>query len=400
MKKKRTDKAKIIVAFLLLLGVSIVADMTKVEKIKDGRIERDVLNGEEKRLQLELDIEEIIENYEYSFEVLPANPTKEEAEAYFEKTIAEIDKDFEGIKTDGPLREVYFDGIVKVKWSFQPFGLVDSEGKVYVEKLQEEETTITAQVTLVCGAYERIYTFPFLLKAPELTEAEQLLQEIDGWLETQMEQEGSTQIQLPTELNGIPLEWSEKKEYITPQILLLEVLALVMLGVVSKRKRIAEEKKQIWEMEKDYPDIVSQLSLLLGAGMTTRQAWNRIASQYRFKRKNEMITERMVYESILRMNRRLAEGESERVAYQQFTEEIPASCYHKLIRILLGNLEKGTQGICIRLEEESRLAFEKRILQAKKQGEEASTKMMMPLMLMMMIVMGIVMMPALIGFQL
>ena len=59
----------------------------------------------------------------------------------------------------------------------------------------------------------------------------------------------------------------------------------------------------------------------------------------------------------------------------------------------------GSKGICVRLEEESRAAFEQRIIQAKKSGEEASTKMLGPLMLQMLIVMGIVMFPALIGFQ-
>ncbi|MBQ8518854.1 MAG: type II secretion system F family protein [Agathobacter sp.] len=400
MKKKFADKTKIIAAFFVLLVVSVVADVTKSDMLKDGVVEREALNGEEKSLQLQLDIEEIIEDYEYSLEVLPANPTKEEAEAYFKDTIALIDRDFSQVKTEVPLHESYFDGIVDADWNFQPFGLIDPEGKVYIEKLEEGENIIQAQVELTCGAYEKIYTFSFLLEAPELSKEEQILQQIEAWIEEQMVQEGSTKIQLPTEMDGISLIWSEKKEYITPQILLLEVLALVLLWVVSARRHAEEEKKKLLEMEKDYPDIVSQLSLLLGAGMTTRQAWNRIASQYSFKRKREMTKERPVYEAILRMNRRLAEGESERVAYHQFTEEIPASCYHKLMRILLGNLEKGTQGICIRLEEESRLAFEKKILYAKKMGEEASTKMMMPLMLMMMVVMGIVMMPALIGFQL
>jgi hypothetical protein len=100
------------------------------------------------------------------------------------------------------------------------------------------------------------------------------------------------------------------------------------------------------------------------------------------------------------MNRRFAEGESERKVYQQFTEDIEAPCYRKLMRILLGNLEKGTQGICIHLQEESRQAFEQRILQAKKKGEEASTKMLLPLMLMLMMVMGIIILPALIEFKL
>jgi hypothetical protein len=256
-----------------------------------------------------------------------------------------------------------------------------------------------AQVKLTCGSYKKIYTFPFLLQAPERTEEESLLLEIKKNLEQQMLTEGTTELELPDEIGGKSLKWSEKKEYISPQILLLEAVTLCLLWVVSKKRRTEEEKKRILQMEMEYPDIVNQLALLLGAGMTTRQAWNRLAAQYSFKKSRGMVSEKMVYEEILCMNGRFGEGESERMVYQKFTEKISAPCYRKLMRILLGNLEKGTQGIHVQLEEESRLAFEQKILQAKKRGEETSTKMMVPLMLMMGIVMGIVILPALIQFQ-
>ena len=382
--------------FLLLLIVAIFADVTSESVLKNGYVERDDIYGEEKTLQLQLDIGEIEENYPYSLEVIPVAPTQTEAETYFEEAIAEIEADFMEVKGDVPMRTEYMSGIVEADWSFQPYGLVSSEGKVYTEKL-EKENIIQAQVELSCGAYERIYTFSFLLEAPKMSTKEQVLMQVKDQLKQEMEKEGSSKVQLPTEVEGIPLKWSEKREFVTPKIILLE--ALVLLWVASKRKEKEDEKKRLTEMERNYADIVSQLSLLLGAGMTIRQAWNRIASQYRFKRSTEMIDPNPVYESILRMNRRFMEGESERAVYQQFVDEIPAPCYHKLMRILLGNLEKGTQGICIRLEEESRQAFEKRILLAKKLGEEASTKMLVPLMIMLMIVMGMVMVPALLGFQ-
>ena len=50
------------------------------------------------------------------------------------------------------------------------------------------------------------------------------------------------------------------------------------------------------------------------------------------------------------------------------------------------------------MEQESKQAYEQRILQAKKLGEEASTRMLLPLMLMMMVVMAIVMVPAMLSF--
>lgn len=397
--KKITDRFKIMVAFVLLLFLSVVADFTQVGELKDGYINREEIGGEEKELQLQLDIEGILKDYEYPLEVQPVMPTKEEAEAYFEEVILVIEQDFTNVEAEVPLKDEYLEGVIKAEWSFQPFGIIDSEGRVNAEKLEMDESIIQAQVELRCGTYEKIHMFSFLLKAPVLSEEEVFLQQIKSWLEQQMKVEGSSKIQLPTEVNGKALVWSEKIEYITPKILLLEGLAAVLLWVVSRRKRLENEKKKLSEMEQDYPDMVNQLSLLLGAGMTTRQAWNRLATQYSFKRKSGLMEERPVYEAILRMSRRFAEGENERTIYHQFSEEIPAPCYHKLMRILLGNLEKGTQGICIHLEEESRLAFEQRILHAKKRGEEASTKMLIPLMLMMVIVMGIVMLPALIEFQ-
>lgn len=395
--KKYSDKGKIILAFLFLLILSIIMDVSKGE-IRDGVIDRDEIGGEDKTIELELDAEKLFKKHDYALNVLPTAPTKEAAEEYFESAITQINQDFEAVTTKVPMQKMYLDGAIKAEWSFLPFGIIDSTGMVYSEKL-EADTIVQAQVELTCGAYEQIYTFSFLLPKPELTEEELLLQKIEKLLEEQMLLEGNSKVKLPTEIDGRVLVWKEKKEYLTPQMLLLEVVALVFIGVISKRARAEEEKKRLQEMERDYADVVSQLSLLLGAGMTMRQAWNRLAMQYSFKKNNFMMSERPVYEAILRMNGRLAEGVGERMAYQQFREEIPAPCYHKLVRILLGNLEKGNQGITATLEEESRQAFEQRILQAKKRGEEASTKMLGPLMLIMLVVMGIVMLPALIGFR-
>ena len=256
-----------------------------------------------------------------------------------------------------------------------------------------------AQVELNCGNYEKYYEFSFVLEKPQVSESEMLMAEIEGQIKKQIDMEGKDSLTLPTQINDKTVVWTEKREYLTPQILLLEGLALVLIGVFSRKKQQEDQKKRIAKMEEDYSDIVNQLALLLGAGMTARQAWNRLGSLYLFKRKSKMVEERTVYEAILRMNGRFAEGESERSVYQQFCEEIPATNYHKLMRILLGNLEKGTKDLGVRLEDESRSAFEQRILLAKKRGEEASTKMLVPLMLMMMLVMGIVMLPAIIQFQ-
>ena len=57
--KKYSSKAKIIIAFLILLLLSIIMDVSKGE-IRNGVIDRDVIGGEEKRIELELDAEKLL----------------------------------------------------------------------------------------------------------------------------------------------------------------------------------------------------------------------------------------------------------------------------------------------------------------------------------------------------
>lgn len=392
-------KKKIIFAFFLLLLVAIIADICQEKAIQNGVIQRDVIGGDSREVSLLFDIEGIWEEEAYTLEVLPAKPTKEEAESLFEEAISAIEADFQEIGESIPVKSEYLEGAVEADWLFEPYGIIDSEGNVRQEELSAEENTINAQVELNCGEYERLYSFAFVIHPQVLSEEEEAKKQLQNWIKQQMSLEGTTELQLPTQINGKKIHWSEEREYSTPQIFLLEIVALVLFWLVSEKKKTQEDQKRIQKMEREYPEIVNQLSLLLGAGMTTRQAWNKLTTQYQFKRKAGMIEEKEVYEAIARMNRRFSEGESERAVYQQFTQEIPAISFHKLMRILLGNLEKGSKGICSRLEEEGRLAYEQRIQQAKKLGEEASTKMLLPLMLMMVVVMGIVMLPALIEFQ-
>lgn len=399
MKRLRSDKAKVALIFVMLFVLSVIRDFTVEKSLNAGYINRGEIGEKEKAIELELEIKGLLEDYKYSLEVPPISPTEKEAETYFQEAILQIEKDFAKVEEHVPVKDEYVEGAVEAEWSFLPFGIIDAEGKVCVEELKSEETIIQAQATLHCGNYEKIYAFSFLLKKPKVTEEERLLEEIKKQLDKQMLSEGNAVIKLPETVEGKEVVWKEKREYITPQILLLEIVSALLLWLLSKRKREEEKKKRIFKMEQDYPDLVSHLSIFIGAGMTMRQAWGRLAGHYKWKKEAGITDQREVYEAIVRMNRRLSEGESERLVYQQFSDEIPAECYHKLMRVLVGGLEKGTRGIVVQLHEESRMAFEQRILSAKRRGEEASTKMLVPLMLMLLLVMAIVMLPALLEFQ-
>ncbi len=397
MEKK--DLKKLALVFVVILLMAVYVDVSGGNLSKNGTLERDRIGGDEKQIQLLVNIDGVMDAYEYSLALEPEKVTKDVADTYLAQAVEEIQESFI-VKNDAlEIKGSYASDFVEAEWSFSPGGYVYSDGTLRGEKIPEDGVLLQVMVTLECGEYEQIYGFPFLLEKPKASKQQQLLNALEQNVEMQMQKEGTTTLQLPTEINGYSVEWSEKKDYLTLKILALELVAGILLFFMQKKKEEKEKTEIRLQMELDYPEVVNQLSILLGAGMTTRQAWERIASQYENKKKANLIEDKIIFEEILMMNHRLREGENERVAYEGFIKNVDHPQYRRLIRTLVNNMEKGTKGICEYLEEESRQAYEQRILLAKRLGEEASTKMLVPMMLMMVLVMAIVMVPALISFS-
>lgn len=395
---ERNEKIRLILVYVLVFLIALYMDLQDGVLNSSNEIQREEIDGESMDVDLLLNVEDILQDYEVSIEVTPMQVTEQEAEVYFSNSIETIEKDFVKIKKQIPVKNVYENGLVKAEWSYSPAGLIDVDGKVQKEKIPEEGIVVTASVELTCGAYEKVYQFPFQLEKPELSAREQIEVELISWIEKEQKTEGKESFQLPEELLGYKVKWSEKKEFLSFKILCLEVISVVLLLFARKKEQENAEKKRREQRELLYPEILNQLLILIEAGMTTRQAWQRIAYQYREKQKKKLVEEAEVYTAILQLDRRLQEGEKEKAAYESFAKQMDCMCYRRLVRLLINNLEKGSRDLCQQLSMESKQAYEQRILLAKKLGEEASTKMLIPLMLMMVIVMVIVMAPAVMGF--
>lgn len=395
----KKDKKRIVIILIVILLIAVGVDMTNTPLIEDGVLMRKEIGKEAEALCLLLQIDGSKELHEYYLELEAMKPTKEEADTYFAAAKAEIDADFAILTEQVPLKREYQEGVVEAVWEFTPWNIIQSDGSVLWDKLAPEGVIITASVTLTCGKYETIYQFSFELLPQELSKEEQLFTALDIWMEEQLQKEGEQQLVLPKEIEGVPLQWTIEEENLTLKILFLEMAAILLLWYFQKKNQRQEKLFLQREMELFYPELVGQMSLLLGAGMTMRQAWSSIAERYLEKRNKQQMKEQFIYELIVRMNRRMAEGEKERIAYQRFAEEARLICYKRLIRLLLGNLEKGAAGICEVLEQESQRAYEERIKQAKKLAEEASTRLLLPLMLMMLVVMAIAIIPAMFSFS-
>ncbi len=108
---------------------------------------------------------------------------------------------------------------------------------------------------------------------------------------------------------------------------------------------------------------------------------------------------RPAYEEMVVTCREIESGVGERTAYEHFGERCGGRRYRKLSSLLIQNAKKGTKGLAALLEQEAEEAFEERKNSAKKLGEEAGTKLLFPMLLMLGIVIAIIMVPALLSFQ-
>lgn len=200
-------------------------------------------------------------------------------------------------------------------------------------------------------------------------------------------------------MDGVALEWREPKQYLLIKVLFFEIVIMVLLYFVVQERKRTEEKERQDQMRLDYAEFVNKLLILLGSGMSLKQSLNRISARYLDKRQKKQTKKRFLYEELLVTNYEIQDGESERRAYQKFGERTGLSCYHRLVRILIQNLQTGNRGLCELLGQEATVALEERKALAKKLGEEAGTKMLLPLIMMLGIVIAIIMVPAMQSFS-
>ncbi len=334
---------------------------------------------------------------DYNVEVSELLFSEEEAYELFALAEAEIDETFLGenedlnnIWTDVVVDTSYQSGQVSASWYFDDFTLVNSDGTVSNEGL-EESVIVGATITLTCGSYEEIYSFSFCVIPIDAATQEAFLyrlqQEInanDGESET---------LVLPDEVDGVSVYWSKKLSYRGLGLIGLAIIAFFAIPIAQKEEQRRQLKARQQELLKDYPKILSQLSLLLRVGISFSEAAARIAVRYEdgLKKGNEV---RPGFELIARLSRQIKDGVSEIRALDDLAREAKIKEYRKLVLLLQQNQKKGNQHVIEQLEKEDIEAFEMRKAMAKRAGEEASTKLLLPMIGMLGVMMLILVIPA------
>lgn len=405
-RKQKTVYKKMCLWMAVFSTLGILAQISQENILQDGKLERNAAGNGSKEAELIFKVEEAETEYEMTVTIPEEKLAQEEVKKLFENAEKEIEATFLGnnssfneVTQDVVLQDTYQNGVVQAEWQFDSYEVIEPDGKLQKEKLTEEGCLVKANCQLSYSEYQTDYQFYFNVKLPKQTKEEILLKNVKEALQKEEEQEATREFRLPKEMNGCHLFWQEKKKNIIYQFLGLGLIFSIGIRLSEEEKKRQEKQKRILLLTMEYSEIVNKLALLLGAGMTLKYAWNRIADSYEKEKSENGIGKKPAYEEMLITSREMESGVSERNAFAQFGERCGTRRYRKLASLLMQNSKKGTRGLARLLEQESEAAFEERKNMAKKYAEEAGTKLLFPMFLMLGIVIVIIMVPAVLSFQ-
>lgn len=167
------------------------------------------------------------------------------------------------------------------------------------------------------------------------------------------------------------------------------IFALIIISVLAIAADIELDKqisKRRLTLRIDFPEFINKLTLLINAGMTISRAWEKIASSNN--------NQRPLYDELLLALTEIKGGKPEFQAYEDFAARCRIPEITKFVSVILQNLRKGNAELVAILRLQSAECWEMRKSTAKKLGEEASTKMLMPMMIMFLAILVIIMVPA------
>ena len=287
---------------------------------------------------------------------------------------------------------------ISVSWEIDDHNVMNQQGELKTENLTDEGTLVKLTAVLSYKEEMAENSFYARLYPPKLNRTDKLLKKLDAEMERLDEETRDEKyLTLPSEVDGIPVIWKYGTDFRAAGLMLLGAAMALFLYAAEQEKQKDQKKKRELQMALDYPQMVSKLTLYLGAGMTVRKAWYRIAEDYEYQKEEK--GKREVYEEMLYTMHEIQGGGSEGECYEKFGERCALPVYKKFGAMLSQNLKKGTKGLAPLLRQEADNAFEERKSLAKRLGEEAGTKLLIPMFLMLAVVLVMIVVPAFFSIQ-
>lgn len=382
---------------LSVTGAGSVSGQKIYQEVQRGAYGEDTRT---KNLSALIDTENGIMEESVTVSIMARQYTEEEAMQRIDEAIDRIpelilgeNETFDCITKDMELIRKIPDMPVSIEWTSGDYGLLDYRGRIMSSELPESGSICMLTANVSCGEYQKECSLYVCLYPEAVSYAEQIRKDLEKTLE-QAEAGSRTEetVMLPQEVNGKNVVWTEKKKDNSKTIWVLAlILAIAVWFAMDKDVHKKVEQREA-RMRREYPEVVSKLVLLMGAGMTIRAAVHKVASE------SKEHSDGVVYQQLARICHEMDSGVAEGVAYLNLGKRCRDPHYIRLSMLLSQNLRKGNAGLVGLLEREATEAFEERKRNARKYGEEAATKLLAPMFVMLMIVMVVIIVPAFFSF--
>ncbi len=383
------------IGLLFALAAKAAADAELL--LREGGVLKRGSPGEDVR-QLRIRADYAGESYDFQIDLSARELNREEAEAAAEELVKNLpgyilgeNESLQQITSDLTLREKYGDSPFTVEWESSRPELLGTSGEV-AEVKQEEKALLKA--TLRNGEYRKEVTFWLTIRPKLLSKSEKIHEKLGEYLtESERNSRQETDWVLPESWEGEALGWTQKTENRAGLLLLSSLLTAVSVYFFSDRDLHKKLEKRRKLLQAEYADLVHEIVLLVGAGMTPRGVFQKLAADYE-RRKAEGCETSLAYEEVVRACREMNSGVAEGAAYERFGRRTGLQQYVRLSGMLVQNLKRGNHSLPARLREEAYRAGEEKLQLGRKLGEEAGTKLLVPMVMMLAVVMLLIMVPA------
>ena len=410
--KKISLMLMVLAAGSLISVISLFAYCTSQHHERTESLERPGYGEGDRKESLTVKVEGEEEVKKLEVTVQERKYTDQEKEKMLDEALLELEKILPGnnesldeVRSDLVLPASMKEGAVKISWLTVPYGIIDESGKLKGSE-DENGTLVEIQGTLTCGGREAVYNRTVKVFPPLLPEKERFYHSVEKAVEmADVKDSSKDKIALPQNVDGKALIWSRPSENpILPLLVLTLIFSVcIYFEMDSKVHQKAEERKN--QLMIDYPDLMWKMTMLLGAGLSTKGTFSRISEEYLRKRpdfsskgRKSQKQIRYVYEEVAYTCFEMKNGISESQAYERFGKRCQLPEYIRLGSVLSQNLKKGSKGLTELLESEAASSMNERKNHAKKIGEQAGTKLLLPMVMMLGIVLVILMVPAFLSF--
>lgn len=403
--QKKTENAiKVGVVGIIIVLLCMCKNVMSGDLVKDKYLKREPVRGGDKEIVLDAEMDD--ESIEDIVIVLGEQEITESAKR---KLLADIEKQLEDkIKGENeslgyvtqPLNLIteWEDTDVFIEWTSTNYGIINEDGNFGTNEIPDEGIVVELVANIFLDEMQGEKKIAVTVFPQEKTEDELKKDELIQLIDRKEKKSRTNEcLELPAVFQGKSIRWIEKKEksYLLIALFPFVTVFAVIWGMDKDvHKQYKERNKQLLL---EYSEFVSKLQLLIGAGMSIRNAFIRLGSDYQ-KRRATGGKKRFVYEEVMMTVRKLENGASEEEAYDYFAKRCNLSCYRKLVSIIIQNQKKGVEGLKESLSTERRNAFDERKQEAARLGEEAGTKLLLPMMMMMGVVLMIIVIPAYFSF--